>query len=153
MQAICATVANSDHMPLSPQSYTASRRWTLFIPSGVMLLAITYLSIFKTPVPVALQDVALLDKWGHMLAYAVWTVCLLADFSRARIRHTYILSAAIAVLYGGLMELMQYLFCPLRQGEWLDWLADCIGVVLALLLFAGVRVLISNIKCQMTNDK
>ena len=146
MQATSATVANSDNMLRSQQPYTASRRWTHFIPSGVMLLVITYLSIVKTTVPLPLQDVALLDKWGHMLAYAVWALCLLTDGSRAHIpaKHVYTLSAAITLIYGALMELVQYFFCPLRRGEWLDWLADAIGAGLALLLFAGVKAIISH---------
>ena len=145
MPAIYATAANSDTMR-PQQPYATSRRWAHFIPSGVMLLGITYLSIFKTTVPLPLQDVALLDKWGHMLAYAVWALCLLTDCTRTHVpaKHVYTLSAAITLIYGALMELVQYFFCPLRQGEWLDWLADAIGIGLALLLFAGVKAILSH---------
>ena len=144
MQVTSASEANSDHMRRSPHPYTASRRWAQFIPSGVMLLVITYLSIFRTPVPLVLQDVALLDKWGHMLAYAVWAMCLLADCTRAHINGKYFLAAAFTLSYGGLMELVQLFFCPLRQGDWLDWLADAIGIGLALLLFAAAKALLPH---------
>ena len=144
MPVTSASEANSNHMPRTLRSYIASHRWVHFVPSGVMLLAITYMSIVKAPMPAPLQDVAFADKWGHMLAYAVWAICMLCDCSRAGMSRTrvYVLSSSLTIAYGGLMEIVQYCFCPLRQGDWLDWLADIVGVCVAMLLYRVVSALL-----------
>ena len=42
-------------------------------------------------------------------------------------------------LYGALIELMQTYFTSTRHGDWLDWLADTIGIIVGLCLFLIVR--------------
>lgn len=103
-----------------------------------MLSAITYLSLIKIPTLPPLQDVAFADKWGHMLAYAVWAACIIVDCLRAHVsrRSIYIITPLFTIAYGGLMELMQHYFFPPRTGEWLDWLADSVGVAAVLVMCA-----------------
>jgi VanZ family protein len=36
------------------------------------------------------------------------------------------------VFYGGLMEVLQSLLTTTRHGDWFDWLADSVGIVLGL---------------------
>lgn len=111
-----------------------------------MLLAITYLSIFKVPEIPPLEEVVFADKWGHMLAYAVWAWCLLADGTRAGWpkRRCYMVAIILTIAYGGLMEIIQHYCFTYRQGEWLDWLADITGIVLATLLFCGVSAILHH---------
>ena len=35
------------------------------------------------------------------------------------------------ILYGGLMELLQEYYFPPRTGDWEDWIADIVGVLIA----------------------
>ncbi len=41
----------------------------------------------------------------------------------------------ICLLYGGLIELLQHFFVTNRHGEWLDFVANGLGALLALLTF------------------
>lgn len=41
----------------------------------------------------------------------------------------------IGAIYGGVIELLQEYFFPPRTGDWWDWLADCTGALLAVILF------------------
>ena len=115
----------------------SGRRWRHFVPSLLVLTGITYLSLIKEmPAPV-LGNIPLADKWGHMLAYMVLSLCMAADSYRAHIsvRGLYLTAILLPIAYGGLIELIQPHFPP-RQGEWMDWLADCIGVSIGILIFA-----------------
>lgn len=122
-------------MPGFSTSYT-HHRWRCFTPSFLVLAGITYLSLIKdVPIP-ELQSVMLADKWGHMVAYLVFAICLAGDCYRARLSActVYTVASLLPVAYGGLIELIQPHFPP-RQGEWADWIADCIGVAVGLMLF------------------
>ena len=131
-------------MPQCCTSHTACR-WRYFVPSLLVLAGITYLSLIKdVPVP-ELQPLLLADKWGHMVAYLVFALCLAGDSYRARIstRVTYMVAVLIPVLYGGLIELIQP-YIPPRSGEWLDWAADCIGAGIGIALFALFRLVVNR---------
>ena len=41
----------------------------------------------------------------------------------------------ISIAYGGLTELMQEYFVPLRTGDWMDFLADSIGAMVGIVVF------------------
>ncbi len=47
-----------------------------------------------------------------------------------------ILLPVIAIVYGGLIELIQLWFISGRDGDWFDWIADNAGVVLGLMVFS-----------------
>ena len=69
---------------LTPCS-SACRKWWHFVPSLSVWAAITWLSLIKAvPVPL-MGDIPLADKWGHMLAYLVFALCLAGDGYRARL--------------------------------------------------------------------
>lgn len=40
-----------------------------------------------------------------------------------------------AVLYGGIIELIQLCFFAHRSGDWLDFVADCVGALVGCLLY------------------
>ena len=121
-------------MPLCCSS-DSSRQWRYFVPSALVWAGITWLSLVKA-VPIPVGDIPLADKWGHMLAYLVFALCIAGDCYRAHLspRATYLWAILLPVAYGGLIELIQPYFPP-RRGEWLDWAADCIGVAIAIVLF------------------
>ena len=117
-------------------SSCTDRRWWHFVPSLLVWAGITWLSLVKeVPVPL-MAEVPLADKWGHMLAYFVFALILADDCYRAHLSTPaiYLWAILLPIAYGGLIELIQPHFPP-RQGEWLDWAADCIGVVIGVVLF------------------
>lgn len=86
----------------------------------------------KTP----LNNVSLIDKWTHITMYAgtfgiMWIEYLRKKdtFNRKKILW---LGIVAPILMGGLIEILQA-NCTggRRSGEWLDFFADSIGVVLA----------------------
>lgn len=72
------------------------------------------------------------DKALHALAFAVLTGLLLACWHPRERRHA-LVSAAFLLTWGGLIEWAQH-FLPTRQAEFADWLADAMGVAVALTL-------------------
>ena len=115
---------------------SACGKWWHFVPSLSVWAGITWLSLIKSvPVPL-MGEIPLADKWGHMLAYLVFALCMACDGYRVRLpaRAIYLWATVLPVAYGGLIELIQPHFPP-RTGEWTDWLADCIGVAVGLAIF------------------
>lgn len=112
-----------------------------YLPSVIVAAGITYLSLIKEVPFAVMGDIPLADKWGHMVAYLVLALCLAGDSSRARVNTCamYMVAALLPVVYGGLMEWLQYYFPP-RSCDWLDWIADCIGTVAGVALFALYRL-------------
>ena len=74
------------------------------------------------------------DKWVHWLAFLVLTLALLWDSKTAGLKSwkMWLVAVAIPVVYGGVIELLQEQFFYPRTGEWLDWLADGVGVCMGL---------------------
>jgi len=89
--------------------------------------------------PLPLDERLPTDKLGHIAAFAglVWVVELaLLELGAARRRACAFVSSAGA---GGLLELVQGAL-PHRSADVGDWVADCIGAVLAVVLScAGAR--------------
>ena len=108
--------------------------WTL---TGIATVCIVTLSLIPIPEDPPLEGVPFIDKWVHFVMYggivgAIWLDKLL--------HHTTcnnVVWAAGALLYataiGGLMELIQNQ-TSYRSGDWIDFLADIFGAVLATLI-------------------
>jgi VanZ family protein len=41
----------------------------------------------------------------------------------------------IAIIYGGVIEIVQQLFIPTRSGDVFDWVADTVGLIVGIVLF------------------
>lgn len=91
------------------------------------------------------------DKFVHFAMFLILGSALCYDFFRAH-RHTPYSpykSLAICVLYpiilGAVIEIAQKTWFYPRSAEWLDWIADMLGVIVAFLFFLllkhkGVRI-------------
>jgi len=126
---------------VTEQKYTSpiapNKLHIAYLPSVIVAAGITWLSLIRD-VPAVMQvDIPLADKWGHMIAYMILTLCLAGDSYRARLstRTIYMLALSLPLAYGGLMEWMQ-VYCPPRSCELQDWIADGIGAGIGILLFA-----------------
>ena len=106
---------------------------------GIIILILTGLpgSVFPHVKPVVG-----LDKVAHFLMYAGFAFACIWGYRKQFISNglTYkkkalILTLVISIAYGGLTELMQEFFIPLRTGDWLDFLADSAGALIGALVF------------------
>ena len=107
---------------------------------------ITVLSMAPIPDIPSLPNISLLDKWTHMLMYGTLALVIWWEYLRKhpQINWSHALVGAILcpILLGGAMELAQKYLTTYRSGEWLDALANSIGVLLA----AGVALLVYGVR-------
>ncbi len=105
-------------------------KWLMFISKQwlgltvVTLTAITALSLWPAS---ALPSVPGSDKTHHFISYAL----LMFPVALAKPKHWYFI-AIFFIVYSGMIEIIQPYVN--RYGEWLDLLANSIGVMLAILL-------------------
>jgi VanZ family protein len=56
----------------------------------------------------------------------------------------WLIALVVPMVYGGIIEIVQELWFAPRSGEWMDWLADCIGVVVGIVLVMIIKRLYIN---------
>lgn len=100
--------------------------------SCLVTAAIWVLSLIPIP-ETPLSRVALIDKWTHVAMYGGLCIVVWAEylFRHRGIKKRKVLVGAFLApfLMGGLLEVLQATCTGgRRSGEWLDWLADGIGV-------------------------
>lgn len=96
---------------------------------ALLLAVISWLALTPAPPP---EAGLFWDKLNHFAAFASLAVAGFMGFQRRWV------PVALGLLaYGGLIEVLQS-FTPTRVGEWVDLLADGIGIALGLGLAATV---------------
>jgi len=74
------------------------------------------------------------DKLGHFLAFGGLTLLVLRAFrfelASASLRQVVLLAIAVSSSVGAMLEVWQLMF-PYRSAEFLDWVADTLGAILA----------------------
>lgn len=103
--------------------------------SCILIAAIWYLSLlFKAP-RTPLDNVLLIDKWVHIVMYGTTFTVLWIEYIRHHILPDYgklLIWAFIApIIMSGIIELLQEYCTEKRSGDWIDLLANTIGVLLA----------------------
>lgn len=107
--------------------------------SLVIIGAVVYLSFFKPP-STELSDIPYIDKVAHICMYFGMSAMLWLEFLRAHRRrfsplwHVWMGAFFCPVLFSGCVELLQEYCTTYRGGEWLDFVANTTGVVLASLI-------------------
>ena len=85
-----------------------------------------------------LDDVAFIDKWTHFVMYGgtcsvIWWEHLRhckKEARRPNLQALFMFAFVGMILLGGIMELLQTYCTTTRSGEWLDFYADTVGVLL-----------------------
>ena len=108
--------------------------------SSVAYVLIFIASVVPIPDIKPLRDFNLLDKWVHFVMYGVLSLCVwwdiyhirrTKDFTTKDFRRT----TFYPMVFGGLMELVQrYCTNGLRSGDWIDFIANTIGVALGFII-------------------
>ena len=112
------------------------RKYPLSLLICVAIWILCFIDIPETP----LDNVSLIDKWTHIVMYLGLCLALWWEHLRA---HAYIYNKVWAtiggcllpMLMGGVIEILQaYCTGGRRSGDWIDFLADAVGVLLAQLI-------------------
>lgn len=104
-----------------------------------VILLVTFLSLFKPP-STDLDKVPGIDKLVHTGMYFVMGSLLWWEFFRGRRQtgapmwHAWIGAFVCPLIYGGVVELLQEYCTEYRGGEWLDFAANSLGVMLAAIM-------------------
>lgn len=101
-----------------------------------LLVAVAIVLLSLLPIPDMKVDVhvPLADKWTHMVMYGVLTLFIWFEYRRSHQKWNTLKLVLLAFLapiaMGGLLELAQAYLTTCRSGEWLDFVANSIGVCL-----------------------
>ena len=106
-------------------------RW---VASTVVVLAVAYMTLYPDPFPnVRMPLFEGEEKMVHAIMLFGDAICLFLDWSRSVKNKAKIavLSSIIAVVYGGLTEILQSAMGYGRTGDVYDLIADIIGIAAA----------------------
>lgn len=133
-------VATCDNKPRKSFNFNDLLRLALpILWAGI----IYWLSLTSTP-PL-IQGVLGWDKLLHAVAYALLSI-LVAQYLHIYTRSwkTVFYAGCLAILYGGLMEVLQLMMQAGRLAEWWDLVADIIGALAGCVIFRQASVVISQ---------
>lgn len=101
----------------------------------LLVAAIVFLSLYPLGGVEPPIDVPLADKWAHMLMYGTLCAAFWAEHLMKHGRPAGLRAVAggllLPVALGGMMELAQAWLTTYRSGDWMDFLANTIGALLA----------------------
>ena len=121
--------------------------------SCILIAAIWYLSLLFNAPETPLDNVLLIDKWVHIVMYGGTFTVLWIEYMRRHQQPNYrklaIWAFVAPIIMSGILELLQEYCTETRQGEWLDLLANSIGVALAALI--GLTLL--RLRARRKKDK
>ncbi len=114
-------------------------RFIKIIGTTFVLAILTYLH-FMTPPSIGIEDIIGIDKLAHLLMFLltmIWFVNITPN-------PYWNVVGCLLVLYALILEWMQMQFFPGRSFEWLDLLADFLGVVISISLWRSLKNKLSN---------
>lgn len=109
------------------------RKYPLSILCLLLIFTLSFMPFFpETP----FDDVQFVDKWTHLVMYGGTSSVIWWEYIRSHIRLDFrrlLLFAVVGmIILGGLIELLQAYCTTTRSGEWFDFMADSIGVLIGL---------------------
>ena len=140
--------ATSDNKPFKSFNFNNLLRLALpILWAGI----ICWLSLTSTP-PL-IPGVLGWDKLLHAVAYALLSI-LVAQYLHIYTHSwkTVFYAGCLAILYGGLMEVLQLLMQTGRLAEWWDLVADIIGALAGCVIFSQASVVISKYHARNETD-
>ena len=107
--------------------------------TSLLVVAIWVLCLIPTVPETPLSSFSLIDKWTHLVMYGTLVAVIWWEYTRQHTtnntRRLFLLAFLAPVAMGGLVELAQaYCTGGRRSGDWYDFAANTIGVVLGTLI-------------------
>ena len=103
--------------------------------SCFLIAVIWYLSFFFNAPKTPFDSMQLIDKWVHFVMYGgtfgVLWIEYLRQHSRANFTKLFVWAWVAPILMSGIIELIQEYCTEKRNGDWIDLMANAIGVTLA----------------------
>lgn len=105
-----------------------------YIVSWLLIIAILIACLIRVP-ETSMDEVPFIDKWVHIVMYFVLSSSLWIEYLRSHTHISYkklcIGTMVFPVLLSGLIELLQAYCTETRSGDWIDFLANSLGIALA----------------------
>ncbi len=113
-------------------------RFTVFC-----VLLIWYLCLFRPPRIHTFDHIAFFDKWVHMSMYlgtcsVFWVEYLCSHCHWSKVRLS-LLAIICPIVMSGVIELAQAYLTTYRSGDWVDFVANSTGVLLALVVLWALK--------------
>ena len=107
--------------------------------STTLIVVIWVLCLIPTVPETPLNSFSLIDKWTHLVMYGTLVVVIWWEYTRQhptlKPLRLFLWAFLAPVAMGGLVELAQaYCTGGRRSGEWFDFVANSVGVVLGTLI-------------------
>lgn len=107
--------------------------------TSLLVVVIWVLCLIPTVPETPLSRFSLIDKWTHLVMYGTLVAVIWWEYTRQHTtnntRRLFLLAFLAPVAMGGLVELAQaYCTGGRRSGEWFDFVANSVGVVLGTLI-------------------
>lgn len=98
-------------------------------------IGILYVSLVRDP-GISLPTFVGADKWVHGLMYAILGGIACWDSIGMKMSgwRLGLIAIVLPIVYGGVIEVIQEQWFAPRTCEWMDWLADCVGVMIGCLV-------------------
>lgn len=111
------------------KEYIKKYPFSLFLVVAIWIICL--IPIPETP----LDDVPMIDKWTHFVMYGSLCSVIFAEYAnhhiKPNIKRLAICGVLLPIIMGGLIELAQaYCTGGNRSGDWIDWIANSIGVMI-----------------------
>jgi hypothetical protein len=92
-----------------------------------------------------------IDKVGHFSFYLVFTFFIINGFvkfnlSKKPLFKFYLFSLLVAMMYGGMLEIMQRFVFIHRSADWLDFTANSSGALVAVLVYNLITRLLVKLR-------
>ncbi len=109
------------------------KRYTFSLLIALCIVVLSIIPIKENP----LEDVPFYDKWTHFFMYGALSLVVWWDYLRHRYTVQWGIAISLAVIVpiamSGALELVQAYLTTCRSGDWLDFAANTVGVMLATL--------------------
>ena len=114
-----------------------NKRMKRYVLSGLVTAIVIVLSVLPFSDMPDLSNIPFWDKWVHFVMYGGLCSVYWFDYfrngnKRNEWRKWLLWIVALPIALGGLLELAQKYLTTYRSGDWMDFLANSLGVLLAI---------------------